>query len=128
MFQFLLGIPALLTGAFTTVQTVSNNLANEKIALIGATTDRERAEIGERVSALTVQRDVLIAEASKSNIVQYVQLGFALPLMFYFGKVYAWDKALDWGSTPDLSANEWYMAWMILGFFFVHSTVGLLKR
>lgn len=122
------GLPAIFTSVSGAVTTVSNNLSNEKIALINATTDRERAEIGERISSLQATKDVLIAEMAKSKIPLYVQLLMTLPIASYMAKVIVWDKMLDWGSTPTLTPEEWYLVYVVYGFWFVHSTVGLFKK
>jgi hypothetical protein len=32
------------------------------------------------------------------------------------------------GTTDDLSENLWYVTMMVLGFYYIHWTVGRLKR
>jgi hypothetical protein len=127
MFAFLTAIPSLISGLFSTINTVSNNLSNERINLQNATTDRERAEISERISALQATKDVLVAEAARSKVPVYVQLLMTLPWVLYIGKVVIWDKLLGWGETDTLSPQEWYLCYIVYGFWFVHSTVGMFK-
>lgn len=124
---WLTAIPGLLTGLFTTVNGITQALSNERIALINATTDREKIEIGERISSLQAQRDVLVADSAKSSVDMWVRVGMAVPPMLYVGKVFVWDKVLGLGSTDGLSPQEWYLVYVAYGFYFVHSTVGLFK-
>jgi hypothetical protein len=127
MFGLLGAIPSLISGLFSTINTVSNNLSNERINLQNATTDRERAEISERISALQATKDVLVAEAARSKIPVYVQLLMTLPWVLYIGKLVIWDKLLGWGETDNLSPQEWYLCYIVYGFWFVHATVGMMK-
>lgn len=127
MWALLTGLPGLITGAFGAINNITAAISNEKIALIGATTDREKIEAQERISALQATRDVLVAESAKSKIPLYVQLLMTLPWVLYIGKALIWDKLLGWGSTDGLSPQEWYLCYVVYGFWFVHSTVGLFK-
>jgi hypothetical protein len=127
MFGFLTAIPGLLSGLFTTVNGVTAAISNEKIALINATTDRERNEIQERISALQATASALAAESAKSSIPMFVQLLMTLPWALYMLKVVVWDKMLQWGSTDTLSPQEWYLCYVVYGFWFVHSIVGVAK-
>ena len=127
MFGFLTAIPSLLSGLFTTVNNVTTAISNEKIALINATTDRERNEIQERISALQATASTLAAESAKSSIPMFVQLLMTLPWALYMLKVVVWDKMLQWGSTDTLSPQEWYLCYVVYGFWFVHSIVGVAK-
>jgi hypothetical protein len=127
MWGLLTAVPGLISGLFTTVNTVSNNLSNERINLQNATTERERAQIQERISALQSTATVLAAEAAKSKIPVLVQLLMTLPWVLYIGKALVWDKLLGWGTTDGLSPQEWYLCYVVYGFWFVHSTVGMFK-
>jgi hypothetical protein len=127
MFGLLTAIPGLLTGLFTTLNGVTAALSNAKIAQINATTQAEQIAAGERVAALQATQAVLVAESVKSKIPIYVQLLMTLPWVLYIGKVVVWDKLLGWGSTDTLTPQEWYLCYVVYGFWFVHSTVGLFK-
>ncbi len=120
-------LPALISGLFTTINTVSNNLSNERINLQNATTDRERAEIQERISALQATRDVLIADAAKSKVDMWVRVGFAVGPLVYLNKIFLYDKVLGYGSTDPLDPHLWYVVMVIIGFYFVHNIVGMFK-
>lgn len=147
------GLPAIFTSVTGSINTVSNNLSNEKIALINATTDREKVEINERISTLQAQKDLLLAESMKSKLPLYMQIfGASGPFMYVF-TIFAWDKVMGkfagcvghtapdqigtlfWVDmsckifeTDPLDANQIYLMLMVFGFFFVHTTVGLFKK
>jgi hypothetical protein len=131
MFSFLTAIPSMLGGLFSTVNNITSAISNERIALINATTDREKIEIQERISALQAQQSVLIADASKSNIDMYVRTGFALGPMLYLLKIFIWDKVLNiWtnGSTDPLDNNLWSIVVTVVGFYFVASAAEGITR
>ena len=41
----------------------------------------------------------------------------------YLFKIYMIDKVLGLGSTDNLSAELWQIAWVVIGFYFLHETV-----
>lgn len=127
MWALLTSVPGLISGLFTTLNGITSAISNERIALINAKTDSEKAEIGERISSLQAQQAVLVADASKSNIDMWMRVGMALPPALYVGKIFFWDKTLGWGSTDGLTPQEWYLVYVTYGFYMVHSTVGLFK-
>ncbi len=127
MLGFLTFIPNLISGLFTTINTVSNNLSNERINLQNATTDREKNEIQERISALQATRDALIADAAKSKVDMWVRVGFAAGPLVYLNKIFLYDKVLGYGSTDPLDPHLWYVVMVIIGFYFVHNIVGMFK-
>lgn len=145
-------LPSLLGGLFKSIDGITQAISNERIALIGATTDRERIEIGERIAALTSQRDVLVADSAKSNWDMYMRLLIAFGPMSYLETIFFWDKVMgkfagcSGHTTPDqigslfgievqckmfetdpVTPEQWYVVLVVLGFYFVHSTVGLFK-
>lgn len=127
MWSFLTFIPNLITGAFTTINTVTTALSNEKIALINATTDRERAAIGERINSLTLQQQVLLASMAKSKVPVIVQVCMTAPIMILMAKIFLWDYMLGWGSTPNLLLPEWTLVYTVYGYWFVHWLTGAGK-
>jgi hypothetical protein len=70
---------------------------------------------------------VLMREAD-GRINGIIRAMLAVPVVVFLWKVIIWDKVLALGSTDDLSENLWYVAMMVLGFYYVHWTVGRLKR
>lgn len=141
MLGFLTFIPDLLKGLFGTINNVTSALSNERINLVNATTDRERAEITGRIEALQIQRDVLVADAAKSKLDLYLRTAAALGPIAYVDKYYLWDKVI--GSlagcvgkmdeatakscaiftTDPVSTEEWILVGIVYGFLFVHSMV-----
>jgi hypothetical protein len=92
---------------------------------MAAKTDAEKAAIMERIHSLQAQRDLQIAEASQ-RINGIIRALFAAPFVIYIWKLVVWDKIVmaGAGTTDDLSNNLWYVAMTIVGFYFLHWTVG----
>lgn len=141
MFGLITSIPAMIAGLFTTVSTVSTNLANERINLQNATTEREKAIISERISALQQTKDVLVADAAKSKIDLYMRLAAGIGPISIVTKIFLWDKVV--GSlagcvghltaaedkacaiftTDPVTTEQWVLVGVVYGFLFVHSMV-----
>lgn len=125
MWAILTALPSLLSGLFGTVNGITNAIANEKIAALTATTDRDRIAAQERVNSLSVQRDVLVADAAHSKLDLYIRSLIALGPASYLLKIFLWDKVLaTWtnGSTDPIDANLWTVVMVVLGFYFVTTT------
>ena len=116
----LLGLPIRSAGSRARSRTPAS-------LSIQASTDKEKIEQEERVKALEARRDVLKAE-SDGRVNGVVRALLAVPVVVFLWKVIIWDKVLALGSTDDLSENLWYVTMMVLGFYYVHWTVGRLKR
>lgn len=142
MFAFLTAIPGLLSGLFSTVNGITQAISNEKIALINATTDREKIEIGERIAALNAQRDALVAESAKSNWPIWIQSFMGGGVAGYVVVTIFWDKVVgkmfgcvgetapgtcSMFTTDDLNPHQWYLVYVIVGFYFIHAIVGTAK-
>jgi len=129
--EWIIGGIKALTGFSDAITSVSNALANAKIAAIGATTEQERIAANERVATLQARRDTLIAEAGVSKANTYVRTFIALPIGILFWKIYVWDKAFgQWtaGHTDALDPNLWQVIQVVLGFYFLYEgAVGITK-
>lgn len=134
MLKFLLGLPGMISGMFSTIDNITKAISNEKINARNATTEEERIASDERVKALEAKRDTMIAEAgiTRANII--VRSAAAIPVVFVLWKLLVWDKVL--GSlagcaraprgtcgafvTDPLSADEWKVVMIVLGFYFLY--------
>lgn len=123
----MLGIFTTLLGLADPISRIAGKIADARIAATQATTDKERIEQEERVKALEARRAVLEREAD-SKVNQIIRALLAAPVVVFLWKVIIWDKVLKLGTTDDLSENLWYVTMMVLGFYYVHWTVGRLKR
>ena len=140
MWSLLLG---LLPGAFSTINGITNAIANERIAGLNAQTEQERIASQERVSALQAKRDIMIAESHSpwNGLMRFIlALGPAIILLKFF----AWDKAI--GSlagcageagqqlscitfrTDPLDTNQWAVITAVIGFYFLYEGVRQFKR
>jgi hypothetical protein len=109
------------------VSTVVKELVSERVALTSATTEQDRIASQERIAVLQARRDVLIA-ASGSRSNRIMRFLLAVGPMIYLNKIFIWDKALARGSTDPLSADLWYVALMVIGFYFLADAATVLKR
>ncbi len=133
MWSFLLG---LIPGAFKTINGITNAIANERLALISAKTDQERIDSQERINALQVRRDALIAK--KSPLTDLIMFILALGPGVVLLKFFAWDKTVGSLSgcageagrtligcetfrTDPLDANQWWVIIAVVGFYFLAS-------
>jgi len=123
----MLGLFTSLLGLADPISRIAGKIADARIASIQASTDKERIEQEERVKALEARRDVLKAE-SDGRVNGIIRALLAAPIVVFLWKVIIWDKVLALGTTDDLSENLWYVTMMVLGFYYVHWTVGRLKR
>ena len=116
-----------LLGLADPISRIAGKIADARIASIQASTDKERIEQEERIKALEARRDVLKAE-SDGRVNGIIRALLAAPVVVFLWKVIIWDKVLALGTTDDLSEDLWYVTMMVLGFYYVHWTVGRLKR
>lgn len=80
-------------------------------------------EISFDTSLINAQLQLALAKTDllKNRWLVLVQVGFALPLMFYYGKAHVWDAALHLGTTDALhgAIATWDM-W-VMAFLFAHA-------
>lgn len=50
-----------------------------------------------------------------------VQVGFSLPLMFYYGKIHVWDAALHLGTTDAIKGDVATWDMWVMAFLFAHA-------
>jgi hypothetical protein len=131
MLSFLTFIPSLLKGLFTTVNGITAAISNERIALIQAESDEDKAVIQANIAALQNRRDVMIAEAGYSHLNLWIRSLIAIGPTIYLLKIFIWDKVLaSWthGSTDPLDPNLWNVVMVVLGFYFLsESALGVTR-
>jgi len=101
---------------------VARELAAAYRAHEEAQTDGDRIAADERIRSLQAIADVQKAEAGSplnALLRAYIAVGPAT----YLFKIYMIDKVLGLGSTDNLSAELWQIAWVVIGFYFLHETV-----
>jgi hypothetical protein len=134
MWAILTSLPSLIGGLFGTINNITAAISNEKINARNAQTEEERIASEERVKSLEAKRDLMIAEAgiTRANII--VRSAAAIPVVFVLWKLLVWDKVI--GSlagcaraprgtcglfvTDPLSADEWKVVMIVLGFYFLY--------
>lgn len=123
MLSFILG---LIPGALNTINGITNAIANERIALLNAQTDQAKASIQERIDTLQAKRDVLIEDSKHSNLDIWVRALLASGPIFILNKIFIYDKAFD--QTTLMSSDLWNVVYIVLGFYFVHYGLSVLRK
>lgn len=80
-------------------------------------------EIAFDTSLLNAQLQLALAKVDllKNRWLVGVQVGFSLPLMFYYGKVHTWDAALHLGSTDAIRGDVATWDMWVMAFLFAHA-------
>jgi hypothetical protein len=105
------------------VSAIRGQIEKWESVLLDAKTEQERIAATERIAALQAQ-----ASIAGHPIDAIVRALFAAPFVIYIWKLVVWDKIVlaGHGTTDDLSNNLWYIAMTVVGFYFLHWTVGRL--
>jgi len=115
------------------IANIVGKIADAKVELAKAQTDKERIHAQERVETLQARRDVMIAEAGGAY-------GWINPLMrgllalgptVFLLKIFIWDKVLQevtHGSTDRLDPNLWNVVMVVVGFYFLDNMVSRFNR
>lgn len=119
-------ISDLVTGGIT---GVIKPIADATVAIFTKKADvsLEKFKVDGQVDLSLVSAHVAIiqaqAELLKNKWIVWLQVGFGVPLMIYYGKCLLWDKVLGWGSTDALKGDiATYSLW-IVSFLFLHSAI-----
>jgi hypothetical protein len=115
-----------------TITKITDKIVQLKIEQANAVTERQRIEAGEAIKVLEAQRDIKVAQAERvQRIDAFVRIGFATPVALYLWKLLVWDKvlnALTDGSTDDLTNNQWWVVFVVVGFYFAGDVAKVFKR
>lgn len=118
-----LSLLSLIPGLFTTVNGITNAIANERLKLIQAKSDKDKIDSQERISQLEMQRQVLLAKTGNWEtrlLVFALGVGPAIVLT----KIFVWDKAFgQWtnGHTEPFGPDLWKVISVQIGFYFLAS-------
>lgn len=116
-------ISGVLSPVLNTVTAIFNK--KEDTAL-------EKYKVDGTVDITVIQAELEVtrvkAQLLTNKFMVFLQLGFGLPLMVYYGKCILWDKVLGWGYTDSLTGEiATYSQW-IVAFLFLHSGIMALAR
>lgn len=80
-------------------------------------------EIAFDTTLISAQLQLALAKTDllKNRWLIAVQVGFALPLMFYYGKAHVWDAALHLGSTDAIRGDMATWDGWVMAFLFAHA-------
>jgi len=102
---------------------ITDRLADAYEARQRAETSQEKIQADIAIARLEGQRDAQ-TRGSGTWIPKVVRAAWAGLFLAYFGKVVLWDKMLGWGATPDLSPNQWWLVYTVMGFYFLRDVTG----
>jgi hypothetical protein len=117
---------------------IFKQIQDTKIALAQAANESEKNRLTAHLGALQVQAQNLQTQANlqaeeshstRLNIM--IRSWIAAGPAFLLTKIYIYDKALgQWtgGHTDALDPNLWNVVMVVLGFYFLHETVGLFRK
>lgn len=128
MWTALLG---LLPGVFSTINGITNAIANAQIAKLNATTDQDRIAAQATVDTLQARRDVMIAESGSSKLNGLMRFLIAVGPAVYLTKIFIYDKVLQTlthGSTDPLDGNLWAVVTAVVGFYFLYDASTTVAR
>lgn len=116
-------IVSLLGGLVTgPLKSISNDLKEAYQSKLAAANDAERIAADERINLLEARKSVILA-AQSDPLERLVRIGFALPYVAYTWKLILWDKILALGVTDGLSPDLTQLMWIVVGGYFVDTTI-----
>jgi hypothetical protein len=125
MWKLLLG---LVSGPLS---SISNDLKEAYQSKLNAANDSERIAADERINLLEARKSIILA-AQSDPIERLVRIGFAIPMVAYTWKLVLWDKVFALGVTDGLSPELWQLFWIVVGGYFIDTTIRgtarILKR
>jgi len=124
----LTSILSLLPGVFSSLNSITQSITNERISALNAKTDQERIASEERVSQLQAQRDVLIEDSKHSKLDIWMRTIIASGPAFILCKIFFYDK-LGFGTTEIGNTDYlWNVIMVVLGFYFLSSTASFFRK
>jgi hypothetical protein len=134
-FGALLGLAKDFVGPLS---DIFKKIEDTKVQMALATNDAEKNRLAAQIQALEVQAQVLqtqanlqAEEAHGTRLNVMIRSWMAGSVAFLITKILVYDKALgQWtnGTTDALDSHLWYLVMVIVGFYFVHETVGLFRK
>jgi len=115
----LLGL--ILPGLFTTISSITNAIANEKITLLKSQTEEDKIASQERINTLEAKKAALLADSQHSSLDMWVRAGLAVGPATYITKIFLWDKVLKLGVTDPVTPDQWQVLMAVVGFYFIYS-------
>ena len=115
---------SLVSGPLT---QISNDLEKAYEAKLSAQNDAERLAADERIKTLEDRKSIIL-QSQSDPVERWVRVLFAFPMVAYSWKLVIWDKILSLGATDNLSPELWQLFWIIVGGYFLDTTVKSTAR
>jgi hypothetical protein len=114
-----------LIGLLTGAGGIADQLRRAYEARLKAKNDSERISAEIDIARLEARQ---ASHAIGGRWITLVQVAWALPFVAYNAKLIIWDKMLGLGVTDPLSPELYQLQAVIVGFFFVTTTVRAVVR
>lgn len=101
---------------------ISNDLTKAYQAKLSAQNDQERLVLDGQIAVLEARKSTILA-AQSSPVERWIRFGFAFPFVVYINKLVLWDKVLHLGATDALSSDLNQLLWIVVGGYFVDTTI-----
>ncbi len=115
----------------TSFQQITRDLKDAYTTKQNAKTEQERIAADERISTLEARKSIILSSQS-DPMEKWIRILFALPCVVYVNKCVIWDNAFGLGVTDPLSSELNQFFWIVVGGYFIDSTVKgtarILKR
>ena len=100
------------------VSSIVDRLASAYEAKQRAETSKDKIAADVAIERLQARLAAQV-RGEASWLPKVVRAAWAALFLAYFGKVVLWDKMLGLGATPDLTANQWWLVYTVMGFYFL---------
>lgn len=104
---------------------IGDQLRRAYEAKLTAQNDADRITADLQIARLEARQ---ASHAIGGRWITLIQIAWALPFVIYNAKLILWDKVLGWGVTDPLSPELYTLQSVIVGFFFVTTTIRGLAR
>lgn len=122
----------MLLGLINPVGKIIGQIAEERRRAQELENAEAKIEADERIAALEVRKEILIAQTASPGwwVAPTMRALFALPFVFYFWVAIFFGRTLEqeWAVITDLSERQWWLAMVIVGFYFATTTAERLWK
>lgn len=103
---------------------IAHELQEAYSARLAATNDSDRIKADERIAKAQASVEAMRV----GGLASVVRAAWAGLFFAYEAKLILWDKMLGWGVTDPLNENQAMIEMIVIGFFFLDSTVDRVRR
>lgn len=117
----MLGLLSGLLGLGQSLSGIAGKIADARVELAKAQTDKDRIAAEERIKAYEQQAAVVIAASANDKWWSTREL-IGKIVLIYVAKIILWDTVLQLGVTPNPGQQVTWIVTTVIGFYFVSRT------